>query len=428
MKQTYDPAIFEHIMEGLETDQHVVATYYFEQEDVTDHLELVGFMTLEASTGGWIDFPGETPDVRKNLGAKVVGYYPVPQVREGVKGAIVQVAFPLKGPVGWEGDIPMLLTAVAGNITSMPGRVILEDIWFPKSLCNVFPGPRFGVDGIRELLGVPDRPLVNMMIKPKLGLPPKVIAEMCYEAAMGGVDHIKDDEMLAETYNCTFEDRVREVVRALRRAYEECGKKVIYTVNVTDRTGRVLDKARKAVEMGASGVMVNFPCGLETLRSLAEDASIGVPILFHPAGSESVTRISRVVWAKLARLCGADIYLPGSAWVKWATVAELERYVRAKHALQAKFYDLPKTFALLSSVAGKVPVFVADYGTDVILGGGAAIHGHPAGIRAGVRAIRQAIDAVTSGQPLDEYAEEHEELRLALERFGKFERPREKRY
>jgi len=45
--------------------------------------------------------------------------------------------------------------------------------------------------------------------------------------------------------------------------------------------------------------------------------------------------------------------------------------------------------------------------------------GHPDGPRAGAAAVRQAIEAVLKGIPLEEYAKEHRELARALEKWGR---------
>jgi ribulose 1,5-bisphosphate carboxylase large subunit-like protein len=62
-----------------------------------------------------------------------------------------------------------------------------------------------------------------------------------------------------------------------------------------------------------------------------------------------------------------------------------------------------------------VPLLVDDLGLDHALGAGGAIHGHPQGPAAGARAIRQAMDAVRDGVPLEEAAAAHRELAVALE-------------
>ena len=61
-----------------------------------------------------------------------------------------------------------------------------------------------------------------------------------------------------------------------------------------------------------------------------------------------------------------------------------------------------------------VPDIVNALGREIMIGSGGGIHAHPQGPTAGVRAFRQAIEAVTQGMPLEEYAKEHEALGIAL--------------
>ncbi|WP_461183670.1 RuBisCO large subunit C-terminal-like domain-containing protein [Virgibacillus kimchii] len=423
----YDPNIFNYSQESIEDNDYIIATYYFKKEAV-DHLNLVGFMALESSTGGWMDFPGETVDVRRKLGAKVVGYYPIPLSEGNEKAAIVHIAYPVKGSAGWNSSVSMLLTTIAGNILDMPGDVYLIDVKLPPSFTDNFSGPKFGVEGIRDVLGVPTRPLVNMMIKPKVGLNEKEIEQMSYEAGIGGVDHIKDDEIMSEVYNLNLEKRILSVMKGLKRAEEETGNKALYTVNITGTGYDLTKRAEKAVELGANAIMLNFHQGLESLRLLAENPNVNVPILFHPAGSFSINSIGKMVLSKLSRLCGADFYLPGSPWAKWSKTSELESTIRSAQLLSTSFYDIKKTFIVQSSTAGKVPTIIQDYGMDVVLGGGGAIHGHPSGIKSGVMAIHQAINAAIFGEKLEDYAKDHEELEEALNVSPVFKRPQETRY
>lgn len=102
----------------------------------------------------------------------------------------------------------MMLSTVIGNISSS-GKVKLLDLSFPESFLGQFKGPKFGVNGIRELLGVWDRPLLNNMIKPCTGLDPEETAKLAYEAAVGGVDIIKDDELVADAPHCRWSRGLR---------------------------------------------------------------------------------------------------------------------------------------------------------------------------------------------------------------------------
>ena len=100
------------------------------------------------------------------------------------------------------GNIPQLLSIVAGNLFGLRRvqNARLLDVRLPRKYVMGFKGPKFGVDGIREIVGTTEcrRPHIGTIIKPKLGLSPKRTAEVGYEAALGGVDFIKDDETLQQ--------------------------------------------------------------------------------------------------------------------------------------------------------------------------------------------------------------------------------------
>jgi 2,3-diketo-5-methylthiopentyl-1-phosphate enolase len=61
-----------------------------------------------------------------------------------------------------------------------------------------------------------------------------------------------------------------------------------------------------------------------------------------------------------------------------------------------------------------VPICVADIGKEIMIGSGGGIHAHPMGPAAGARAFRQAIDATMCGIPIQEAAQEHKELGVAM--------------
>ena len=146
----------------------------------------------------------------------------------------------------------MLLTATVGNISG-GGKLKLVDISFPKCWLEAFDGPKYGVEGVRELLGVKERPLVNNMIKPCCGLTPEVTADIAYEVALGGVDLIKDDELIANAAYSKIEDRVSAVMDALKRADDKKGEKTIYTFNITDTPDQAKRNAEKAIKAAKPG-------------------------------------------------------------------------------------------------------------------------------------------------------------------------------
>ena len=96
-----------------------------------------------------------------------------------------------------------------------------------------FKGPKYGIEGVRRLLRVKDRPLVGTIIKPKLGLKTHDHAEVSYEAWVGGCDIVKDDENLSSQSFNPFEDRVVATLEKRDKAEDETGEKKVYMVNVT---------------------------------------------------------------------------------------------------------------------------------------------------------------------------------------------------
>jgi 2,3-diketo-5-methylthiopentyl-1-phosphate enolase len=427
-KELYDPHMFNYMWESLDQDRFVVGTYYIEDSrpewDFVDHLAQVQRLALEGSTASWMDVVEETPEVRERLSSKVLGYYEVPAT-EGTKKAIVQLAFPT---AAWEENVnvPMMLLSISGNIFAFCDKVRMLDVYIPKSVAARFNGPKFGIEGVRDLLGVHDRPLCLQIIKPKMGMTPEETAAQTYQSALGGADLCKDDEMCSELANCSFDDRLAAVLQALEKAEQETGEKTLYMVSVTDEVDRIQEKARRAVRAGATGLLVAYPVGLSALKVLADDPEINVPILWHVSHMLGMLpTMSFTVLAKLARLCGADMLLTPSLWSS-LQVCSVEEELRTSQTLRAPFYGIKRAWPMPAAgmYPGLAEVLIQEHGLDFVVPAGGGMLGHPLGYRAGAMAWRQAFDAVLSGKSLQEAAQEHAEFRAAAETWGIRERPK----
>jgi len=318
----------------------------------------------------------------------------------------------------------MLLTTVVGNI-SMAGQIKLVDVYFPGKYVAGFKGPKFGIPGVREILGVPDRPLLNNMIKPCTGYSPEVGVRLFREAALGGCDIIKDDELLADASFNSVEKLVKLYMEAERQVYEETGEHTLYTVNISDKVPKIFENAKRAVELGGNAIMVNYlAVGLPVLQALAEDPEINVPILAHMdvTGAMYMSPYhgmsSHIILGKLPRLAGADIVVFPLPYGK-ATVI-MDKYLNVWRNLTFPFYQLKPVFPMPGGgvTPSMVPQIMNDLGNEVVVGVGGGIHGHPQGPRAGARAFRQAIDATMQGISLTEAAKKHPELATALQIWG----------
>jgi 2,3-diketo-5-methylthiopentyl-1-phosphate enolase len=430
LDELYDRSITFNIGESVDLDKYVLALYYQENADTIDHISTIESSYSETSTGTWVHVPG-WEDVKEKFSTKVISAFQVPSREDpSIKKAVVLAAFPID-LVGC--NLPMLLSGAVGNITTINGMYRLGDFIFPKSFVKeTFKGPKFGVSGIRELLDVPKRPLALAMVKPKAGLPADAVAKVCYELAMGGVDMIKDDEMTSDSTPRHREERLSKVMEALDKAKDETGRKVLFTVNVTDRVDRIVEIAEKCVQQGANAIMLNaFATGITGLQALSEDPSVNVPILAHPCTSGMIYRAStgmdNALLQKLLRLCGADLSIVITAWGKLRSYP-VEEYVRACITLLAPLYDIKPAWPAPGGgvYPGMAPSIVQEFGYDVIIAAGGPYAGHPQGPRAGARAFRQAIDAIMTETPLEDAAKQHPELKDALDLWGIHRRPVQK--
>jgi 2,3-diketo-5-methylthiopentyl-1-phosphate enolase len=413
--------------DGVDYDEYVISTYLVSYPAALPIPLIAPMLAVEQSTGTWVPVPGETPEVRCQHVAKVIGVYELPDYESTVPPNLetrqwfVQVAYP---EVNMGEQIPMLLTTVVGNI-SMGGDIKLVDIRFPKKYVAGFKGPKFGIEGIRKILGVKKRPLLNNMIKPCTGYPLKVGAELFRKAALGGCDIIKDDELIADASFNSVRGRVKRYMEIEKQVYEKTGEHTLYTVNITDKIPKVFENARRAVELGCNALMINYlAVGFPVMQALAEDPSINVPILAHMdvAGALYMSPwhglSSHLVLGKLPRLAGADIVVIPAPYGKAPVIDYKFRNVARN--LTFPLYDLKATFPMASGgiTPSMVPAVVAALGNDIVIGSGGGIHAHPKGPVAGGKAFRQAIDATMQSIPLSEYAKNHQELAIALKEWA----------
>jgi len=414
--------------ESPDAEDYLIGTYLLRKElkDPEEILKLAVMMATEQTTGTWIRVPGESADMIERFRGKVLSIYEIPDTEQftnspnGARKFIIRLGFPWQnfGP-----QIPMMLTTIFGNI-SMIGDIKLLDVHFPKNFVKQFPGPRFGIRGIRKLLDVPVRPLLNNMVKPSTGITPEQGAELLYQAASGGTDIIKDDEVLGNTELSPVLQRVERYMPKLRKAEKETGEKKLYAVNVTDEPEKCIKLAKAAVDNGANAILVNFlPAGLGLITSLCRNPKIKVPILAHLDFGGALYASpwhgisSALLYGKLARLAGVDLLCIPTPYGKFSL--NYTKYIQIVHGLRSPFHDMPGVWAIAGGAIkqGHIPRLFNDLGLDFIIGAGGAIHAHPMGAAAGAQAFRQGIDLMMKYGRLEDQ-EMGEELKVAIEAWG----------
>lgn len=433
-----------HLGEEIDRTKHIIAT--FRIESVLSLEEAASEIAAESSIGTWTKVGTMNEKIFAELSAKVfeiknlVSVREVPTLtsspsqREGeikrgreikprLNVGLVKIAYPVE--LFEDGNIPQLLSSVAGNIFSMKkiNNLRLEDLEFPEVYVKTFKGPALGLSGIRELTDIKERPLIGSIIKPKMGLSAKEHAKVAYDCFIGGVDLVKDDENLTSQSFNNFKERVKETLKLAKKAEKETGSKKICAFNVTAETSEMIKRAKFIKRKSGYCAMADImTLGFGAVQSL-RNANLGLIIHGHRAMHSAMTRnpyhgISMLVIAKLARLAGIDQLHTGTVVGKMDG-GETD-VLAINNFLKSEWFGLKPVLPIASGglYPGLVPELMKILGNDLIINFGGGIHGHPDGTLSGVRAARQAVDAATQGDTLENYAKDKDELKKALEKWN----------
>ncbi|RLG17436.1 type III ribulose-bisphosphate carboxylase [Nanoarchaeota archaeon] len=395
-------------------ENDLIVKFYLEARDLEKAVDAV---CEESSIGTWT----KVTTMNERIWEMRARAFKIEKLSEN--SAIIEVAYP--SILFERGNMAQILSSIAGNIFGMKilDNLRLLEVNLPRDLLKSFKGPKFGIQGVREILKIYDRPLLGSIVKPKIGLSSDEHARAAYEAWVGGVDIVKDDENLTNQDFNKFEERVVKTLRMLEKAEEETGERKAYLPNVTAETKEMLRRARFVKDQNGTYVMVDIiTCGASAVQTLREEnEDLGLVIHAHRAGHAALDRnekhgISMKAIAQIFRAIGVDQLHVGTVVGKM--VSPKEEVLGTVEALIKSGVHKP-VFPVASGGLhpGLVPDLVKIFGKDVIIQAGGGIWGHPMGGKAGAREMRKAIEATLSGKSLEEAAKESKELEVALEKW-----------
>lgn len=304
---------------------------------------------------------------------------------------IVEIGYPY-ALMDWQGDgISQLLCIIMGgqmDIDNITGCRVLDIQFDEEYVGQFFKGPAHGITGIREYVKNSDRPLFGGIVKPKNGINPQQLLDMTKELVEGGVNFIKEDEILSNPSICPLEERVSLISNYIQ------GKNVVYCFCINGDPLYVLDRARFVAANGGNGIHVNVWSGLGVYKSL-RDINTGLFIHYQKSGDKTFTEkthaysISWDVLCDLAGRCGVD-FIHAGMWGGYLsdTDEDLHRTLGILH----KHSVMPALSCGMH--AGLVQPITERFGVDWMANVGGAIHADPNGTKAGSLKMRQAIDAL----------------------------------
>jgi ribulose-bisphosphate carboxylase large chain len=390
--------------------------------------DAIGRIASESSTGTWTTLHTMPKGMKKLMATAYK-----------VEGDYVHVAYPLD--LWEEGNAPQLLSGIAGNIFGMKAinSLRLVDVSLPKNYLRGFKGPTHGIQGLRKIFKVYDRPLTGAVPKPKVGFSDEEHSKIAFETWMGGFDLTKDDENLTSQKFNKFEKRVRLMTKLRDKAESLTGEKKDALLNITAETKEMEKRAKLLYDLGWKYAMIDVvvagTSSVQTLRDTLGDYKMAIHA--HRAMHAAFDRddnhgITMQFLAKIMRMIGVDQIHSGTAVGKLVgskeeilsvadTLRNKNQNPYKKFLLEQNWEHIKPAFPVTSGGLhpGLVPDVLKIYGNDVVLLVSGGIHGHPDGTRAGAKATMQAIDAVKEKISLEEKANRSSpELKQALLKWG----------
>jgi ribulose-bisphosphate carboxylase large chain len=403
----------------VDEEEHIIATYYVESKHF---LKAAKAIAIGQSIGN--------PEVRNEMEsdsilrvnlAKILDH---PNNLSSIQKGFVRIAYPLENLDLEQDGITQLLCMLMGG--QMDIDIIqacrLENIQYPKKYLQYFKGPKIGMDEIKKRTQAIDRPLIGGIVKPKTGMTAQQLKKVCVEMAKGGIDFIKEDEILGNPKFCTFNERVELCANAVNDVADDQGREIFYAPCINSDYPHYINRAKKAEELGANAIHINFWGGFPVYKSL-RDLDLNLAIHYQKSGDKVITSVKNpysikwTVLTELARMSGADFIHVGM-WGGYLSDSK-EDLSSVMASLRNKSI-FKKTVPALScgSHPGLVNTTVKHFGTELMMNVGGALHGHPGGTKGGVIAMRQSAEATMKNIDAREFAKSHHELKQALDLWG----------
>ena len=379
---------------NIDRDDYVIAHYSIKTTEKGDLKKAAWELAIGQSVGNpHVRNRWETDELFEQSSCVVMHYE---DNLKGKREGTVRIAFPTIN-TDWEGDgISHLLCQVMGGQMDIEtfDSCRLTKLEFPKSVKEMFLGPKYGIKGMREFTGRYDRPLSGAIVKPKTGISSEILLEMVAELVEGGVDFIKEDEIMANPSFCPLEERVPLISNYLKT----CDRKVVYAFCINGDHHTILERAKFVAENGGNAIHVNFWSGLGVYNAIRK---LDLPLFIHfqKSGDKVITDprhafgIDWNVICQLAGMSGVDTIHAGM-WGGYLS----EDSESLGYTLRQLHYSNVMPALSCGMHPGLVQANVDRFGNDFIANVGGAIHGHPEGTLAGALAMRQAIDQEHRGE------------------------------
>ena len=370
----------------IDNDRYYIATY--EMTSSANLREAAWNLAIGQSVGNpSVRNVWETDDLFENHSCVIVEDE---KLLLGKTAGRVSIAFPVAN-TDWETDgiSHMLCQLMGGHVDiDIITKCRLVKLELPETVTKHFLGPKFGLSGFRELTGQYNKPLFGSIVKPKIGITPEVLLEMVKQMVDGGVDFIKEDEIMVNPVCAPLERRVDIIANYLAKQ----SRKIVFCHTINCDPHVLVDRVKRVHELGGNGVHINVFSGYGSYNSIRK---LDLPLFLHfqSSGAKVTTDVNHrfsISWpviCQLATLMGVDTIQTGM--VGGYSNDDPDEILECLKILRDGNTTPALSCGFHPGLVEKVTELV---GVDYLANAGGAVHGHPNGTVSGAKAMRQAVD------------------------------------
>jgi len=423
-KERVEKRILDNVNKGrIYRGKAVKTTYYITAKSKGYNFEgieeAISKMLIHGTTENWPGPEKEPLEYKKYLShlkeVKLLGLNPI----KGIESAMITISTPLEFFDTLPNQVPLAQLRMATQSEPFNGfkdfTARTVDYRFPEEFKSKFLGQIWPHKRIREYLGIGKKePIIGTIVKPKW-LPAELFAKRVTEAALSGALFIKSDENL----HLTKEDLANYVTLTVKMLKEngfdlslepkQDKKRILFAPHITAGPFDILEYAKIAVDKGANCLMFSphFSGDFEVIRKIYEMGDkYKVPIYVHTAGMNKYCGDPNYSFGEDPKIVYLLAALEGAAFMQ---LPALRGYIRPTDVEKEPIIKRLKEEGLEGN-EGMTLVIAGGLGADnigyniKILGAegkmflaGTSVYHHPGGIKAGIGAIKLAVEAAYEG-------------------------------
>jgi ribulose-bisphosphate carboxylase large chain len=417
-----------HLSDSIDYEKYVIINYKILPAKDMDITDVAAEIALISSVGTLRTLPYENKSDRLKCSALILD-----AKEPGPDGfTFVSVAYPLQLFSGNDGITQLLGVATFSAEYRYTSEFRIEGFRLPRSFLDRFPGPKYGMQGIKDIFNIRSRPLFGAILKPRMGVPLNIICEKASQALLGGADFLVDDELLTDQEGeLSFDRRVSALTKIARDLSAITKEKKMYIPNITSTPFRCLEYAKKGLSFGAEILLINgYTMGLPGLQDICENADVDAAIITCNLGNAILVRntdatgMSPASIARLSRIAGADAVHTGISSAEWFAN---DAWGPSITSLTDRLGNLKSSIPVAAGGFSIANTWdnIQDLGIDCILEAGSGVFAFSGGPKDACRGIRMLLeelepdmDNVRARSKIKNLATKYDFIKSNLAQFG----------